>query len=64
MTRHSFYGTGGKDDQVPASTFGKFVPLINKNKNEVLFKPNGLHSPNATELIEAYNQIFIFLDRL
>lgn len=61
-----FVWHGGKDDQVPASTFVKFVELLNENtkKNEVMFIPDGLHSPNATELQDAYKKIFIFLDKL
>ncbi|HEX8278097.1 MAG TPA: alpha/beta hydrolase [Segetibacter sp.] len=60
-----FLWHGGKDDQIPASTFVDFVALLgkNKNKNKVIFNPGGLHSPNATELNDAYNHIFIFLDR-
>jgi acetyl esterase/lipase len=61
-----FLWHGGKDDQVPPITFVKFVDLLNENKkkNEVIFLPDGFHSPNATELKDAYNQIFIFLDKL
>lgn len=60
-----FLWHGGKDDQVPAETFEKFVDLLNqdKQKNEVLYLPEGLHSPNATELKDAYQQIFDFLDK-
>ncbi len=61
-----FVWHGGKDDQVPASTFEKFVALLNQdpNKNVVLFLPEGLHSPNASELSSAYEKIFVFLDKL
>lgn len=61
-----FLWHGAKDDQVPASTFVKFVALLNENKkkNEVIFLPDGLHSPNAGELEDAYKKIFIFLDKL
>ncbi|MBU0695259.1 MAG: alpha/beta hydrolase fold domain-containing protein [Bacteroidetes bacterium] len=61
-----FIWHGGKDDQVPPITFVKFVDLLNENqkKNTVMFLPNGFHSPNATELKDAYQQIFIFLDQL
>lgn len=60
-----FLWHGGKDDQVPASTFEKFVVLLNKdpNKNVVLFLPEGLHSPSANELNSAYEKIFVFLDK-
>jgi acetyl esterase/lipase len=61
-----FLWQGGKDDQVPPITFEKFVAHLNENrkKNEVIFIPEGLHSPNATELKNAYDSIFVFLDRL
>jgi acetyl esterase/lipase len=61
-----FLWHGGKDDQIPPSTFVKFVDLLNKdkNKNEVIFSPDGFHDPNATELKQAYIQIFIFLDKI
>lgn len=61
-----FLWHGGKDDQIPPSTFVKFVDLLNsdKRKNEVIFSAAGVHDPNATELKDAYNRIFIFLDEL
>ena len=61
-----FIWHGRKDDQVPTQTFEKFVELLQKNtkKNVVMFLPNGLHSPNKTELQDAYNHIFVFLDGL
>ncbi len=61
-----FLWHGGKDDQVPPITFVKFDDLLNENKkkNKVIFLSGGFHSPNATELKDAYNQIFIFLDKL
>lgn len=60
-----FIWHGGKDDQVPASTFEKFVGLLNKdpNKNVVIFLPEGLHSPSANQLSNAYEKIFVFLDK-
>ncbi|MEO6446232.1 MAG: alpha/beta hydrolase, partial [Gemmatimonadaceae bacterium] len=60
-----FIWHGGKDDQVPPETFARFVALLNedKNKNAVLFLPQGLHSPNADELRNAYVEIFRFLDK-
>lgn len=61
-----FLWYGGKDDQILPSTFARFVDLLNtdKVKNEVIFSPDGFHSPNATELKEAYMRIFSFLDNL
>ncbi|WP_223649491.1 alpha/beta hydrolase [Hymenobacter psoromatis] len=60
-----FIWHGGKDDQVPPETFEKFVGLLNedKKKNEVFFLPQGLHSPNSSELKDAYVEIFKFLDK-
>ena len=61
-----FLWYGGKDDQVPPITFEKFVALLNenKNKNVILFSPDGFHDPNTTELKNAYSGIFVFLDKL
>jgi len=60
-----FIWHGGKDDQVPPVTFEKFVELLNqdKQKNVVLFLPEGFHSPKASELENAYKEIFVFLDK-
>lgn len=60
-----FIWQGGKDDQVPPVTFEKFVALLKQEpqKNEVLFVPEGQHSPNSTELATAYQAIFQFLDK-
>lgn len=61
-----FLWHGGKDDQIPPSTFVKFVDLLNQDKikNEVIFSADGVHDPNAKELKDAYNKIFIFLNNL
>ncbi len=60
-----FIWQGGKDDQVPPVTFEKFVALLQQEprKNEVLFIPEGQHSPSAAELKDAYAEIFKFLDK-
>ena len=60
-----FIWQGGKDDQVPPVTFEKFVALLKQEpqKNEVLFVPEGQHSPSANELQDAYKKIFAFLDK-
>ena len=60
-----FLWHGGEDDQVPAVTFEKFVDLLNKDKskNVVMFLPKSLHSPDTSELNDAYKEIFDFLDR-
>ena len=59
-----FLWHGGKDNQIPPKTFEKFVPMLNKNKDFVIFKPNGQHDPNDKELKGAYIEIFAFLDKL
>jgi fermentation-respiration switch protein FrsA (DUF1100 family) len=45
-----FFWQGGKDDQVPPTTFKNFVAHLKRKKNEVIFIPEGLHSPSETEL--------------
>jgi len=59
-----FLWHGGKDSQIPPQTFEKFVPMLNANKDFVIYKPNGLHSPNEEEFKNAYAEIFVFLDNL
>lgn len=59
-----FLWHGGKDNQIPPQTFEKFVLMLDKNKDMVIFKPEGLHSPNENEIKEAYTEIFNFLDNL
>ncbi|CAN5195332.1 hypothetical protein BH20BAC1_BH20BAC1_17370 [soil metagenome] len=61
-----FLWHGGRDDQIPPPTFVKFIDLLNEDtsKNKVMFSADGVHDPSAKELKEAYNQIFIFLDKL
>ena len=47
-----FIWHGGQDDQVPPVTFVPFVNVLqrDKRKNEVMFVPEGRHSPSAGEL--------------
>lgn len=59
-----FLWYGGKDNQIPPETFEVFVPMLNRKKDLVIFKPDGQHSPNETELKEAYTAIFDYLDNL
>lgn len=61
-----FVWYGGKDDQIPAVTFERFVSLLNEDpqKNRVVFIPDGQHSPTAVQLENAYRDIFAFLERL
>jgi acetyl esterase/lipase len=60
-----FIWQGGKDDQVPPVTFVGFVDRLHQDpkKNSVMFVPEGRHSPSASELGEAYQQILLFLDK-
>ncbi len=60
-----FIWHGGQDDQVPPGTFTRFVDQLrqDRKKNTVLLVPEGHHSPSASELTEAYKQIFEFLER-
>ena len=57
-----FLWHGGQDDQIPPSTFTKFVDKLNKNKskNIVIFSSTGKHDPSEAELKEAYETIFIY----
>lgn len=59
-----FIWHGGLDDQVPPVTFARFVDQLqqDRQKNTILYVPEGYHSPSASELEEAYKQIFRFLD--
>ncbi len=59
-----FLWSGGQDNQVPPSTFTKFIPLIESNrlKNKVVYIINGQHSPNQEQMESAYLDIFKFLD--
>jgi acetyl esterase/lipase len=59
-----FIWHGGKDDQIPPGTFVDFVALLNDQNDFVDYHPDGLHSPNDTELKNAYKKIFKFLDNL
>jgi len=59
-----FLWHGGKDNQITPQTFEKFVPMLNENKDFVIYKPNGQHDPNKSELKDAYVEIFTFLDNL
>ena len=60
-----FIWHGGQDDQVPPVTFVPFVDVLQRDtrKNEVMFVPEGRHSPSAGELDTAYARIFAFLEK-
>jgi acetyl esterase/lipase len=59
-----FLWHGGLDDQIPPLTFEKFVPLLGKNKDILIYIPHGGHSPTKEELEYAYIEIFKFLNNL
>jgi hypothetical protein len=59
-----FLWHGGNDNQVPPKTFERFVPMLQPQKDKVMFLAEGQHSPNLEELQNAYNTIFLFLDAL
>jgi acetyl esterase/lipase len=59
-----FIWHGGLDDQIPAKTFERFIPLMRKEKDLKVFVKDGKHSPTKVELEKAYIEIFEFLDRL
>jgi acetyl esterase/lipase len=59
-----FLWHGGQDDQIPPSTFERFVPLLRKNKDFRIYIPESRHSPTKKELEMAYIEIFKFLDDL
>ena len=59
-----FLWHGGLDDQIPPVTFEKFVPLLGKNKDILIYIPHGGHSPTKEELEYAYIEIFKFMNNL
>lgn len=59
-----FLWHGGQDDQIPPSTFERFVPLLRKDKDFRIFIPEAKHNPTKEELENAYSEIFKFLDEL
>jgi acetyl esterase/lipase len=59
-----FLWYGGKDDQIPSKTFERFVPMLNRDKDVVIYSPDGQHVPDKEELKEAYAEILAFLDNL
>lgn len=59
-----FLWHGGQDDQIPAETFERFVPLLRTKIDNRIFTPEAKHSPTKEELEKAYIEIFKFLDEL
>ncbi|RPA68584.1 alpha/beta hydrolase [Cyclobacteriaceae bacterium YHN15] len=60
----TFLWHAGLDDQIPPGTFEKFVPLLGKNKDILIYIAHGGHSPTKEELEYAYIEIFKFLNNL
>jgi alpha/beta superfamily hydrolase len=60
-----FLWLGVQDNQVPHSTFTRFIPLIesNQSKNKVIQIANGQHYPNREQMESAFENIFDFLDK-
>lgn len=61
-----FVWHGGRDEQIPPSTFGTVVDMLDKDphKNMVVFDPDEEHSPSTEALKNTYARIFTFLDSL
>ncbi len=59
-----FLWYGGQDDQIPPATFESFTSMMRKNKDFIMFIPDGKHSPTDEELATAYVEIFNFLEGL
>ena len=61
-----FLWHGGNDNQILPSTFIEFIELIKKDgkKNREVFDQNYTHTPKSSELKEAYEKIFSFIDLL
>ncbi|SDC88098.1 Acetyl esterase/lipase [Algoriphagus faecimaris] len=58
-----FLWHGGKDNQIPPETFTNFVSKL-REKDFLLYVPEGKHSPSQEEREAAYQKIFNFLDEL
>ncbi|MCL6257714.1 alpha/beta hydrolase [Aquiflexum sp. TKW24L] len=59
-----FLWQAGLDDQIPPVTFERFVAMLRKDKDVIMYKPHGGHSPTKEELEYAYIEIFKFLNNL
>jgi len=55
---------GGLDDQIPPSTFARFLETLAQSKvaHRVLFDPQWGHSPDNAQLDELFVEVFRFLD--
>lgn len=58
-----FLWHGGEDNQIPPETFTNFVSKL-REKDFLLYVPEGKHSPHQEEREAAYQEIFNFLDEL
>lgn len=59
-----FLWHGGLDNQIPTETFDRFIPMMRKNKDFILYIPGAGHSPDSEQFKDAYAAIFKFLDDL
>ncbi len=59
-----FLWYGGKDDQIPPTTFERFLQELARSQvqHRVLFEPQGGHSPTDAQLRNAFAEVFRFLD--
>lgn len=59
-----FLWYGGRDDQIPSTTFAEFIGLLDPETDQVLYSAESGHVPDGDELSSIYSSIFRFLDRL
>lgn len=61
-----FLSHGGRDDQIPPSTFERFKARLSTSRvrHHVAFYPEAGHSKNAADLRETFVALFRFLDAL
>jgi hypothetical protein len=59
-----FLWYGGEDDQIPPTTFERFLEELARSQvqHRVLFEPQGGHSPTDAQLQNAFAEVFRFLD--
>jgi dipeptidyl aminopeptidase/acylaminoacyl peptidase len=59
-----FLAHGGLDDQVPPSTFTRFVEALRSSStyHRIVFYPEAGHSPSQQELHDTFIEVFRFLD--
>lgn len=61
-----FLTHGGRDDQIPPSTFARFTEALNNSSvyHRIVFYPEAGHSLGEQELQETFIEVFRFLDNL